>query len=97
MPRIETEVPEELIEWMKKAWGSNRRLMSDEVLRQLGWKDFATFAGDLLRLGFQIASEDPRKFISHVRELKAPIFKPAEGKARSRAENEVDDSLKAYA
>ena len=96
MAKIEIELDEETVEVIKRIWSSNQAKMSDEVLRQLGWNRISTFAGDLLCLGFEMAAEDPRKFILHVRERKAPIFKET-GAREAKTERGPDESMKAYA
>lgn len=97
MPRIEIEVPEDAINAIKRIWNSNQQKISEEVLRQLGWTELGIFAGDLLCLGFEIASDDPRKFILHMRERKAPIFRESLPGETARPEKPVDDLMKAYA
>ena len=94
MPRIEIDLSDETIEEIRRIWKFNRGRISEEVLRQLGWTDPATFAGDLLCLGFEVASDDPRKFILHMRERKAPIFRPPKAGESSTSE---DESLRGYA
>jgi len=96
MPKIEIELDEETVDVIKRIWSSNQAKMSDEVLRQLGWTKISTFAGDLLCLGFEMAAEDPRKFILHVRERKAPIFKET-GAREEKSERSLDERMKAYA
>jgi hypothetical protein len=96
MPKIEIEVDEETVDVIKRIWSSNQAKMSEEVLRQLGWTRMATFAGDLLCLGFEIAAEDPRKFILHMRERKAPIFREPEAH-EAKPERCADETMKAYA
>lgn len=96
MPRMEIDVADEILEAIRQAWRHNRKNISEEVLHQLGWTDPATFAGDLLQLGFGIASEDPRKFIVHVRERKVPIFREPKD-ARAGKRRREDESLRGYA
>ena len=97
MPKMEIEVSNETMDVIKRIWKANQVRMSEEVLHQLDWTKLETFAGDLLSLGFEIASEDPRKFILHMREQKAPIFKEPGPMQEAKRERAVDDSLKAYA
>lgn len=96
MPRIEIDLDGEISETIRRIWRDNRQRMSEEVLRQLGWDRLETFAADLLRLGFEVASEDPRKFILHMRERKAPIFREPEEALAERRRRE-DESLRGYA
>lgn len=96
MPRIEIDLDGEISETIRRIWRDNRQRMSEEVLRQLGWDRLETFAADLLRLGFEVASEDPRKFILHMRERKAPIFREPEDALAERRRRE-DESLRGYA
>ena len=96
MPRMEIDLADETIEEIIRIWRFNRRKMSEEVLRQLGWTDPAAFAGDLLCLGFEVASDDPTKFILHMRERKAPIFKEPRPDGSS-GQGPEDESLKGYA
>lgn len=96
MPRIEIDLDGEISETIRRIWRDNRQRMSEEVLRQLGWDRLETFAADLLRLGFEVASEDPRKFILHMRERKAPIFREPEDAVAARRRRE-DESLRGYA
>jgi hypothetical protein len=96
MPKIEIDLSDETIEEIRRIWKFNQDKMSEGVLRQLGWTDPATFAGDLLCLGFEVASDDPRRFILHMRERKAPIFREPGQDGPSRTETE-DESLKGYA
>ena len=95
MPKIELDVSEEEYGVITDIWNHNKKRMSEEVLRQLGWTDLATFAGDLMAWGFEAASMDPRKFILQMRERKAPIFREPEPGNAPRPRNE-DDSMKAY-
>ena len=97
MPKMEIEVSEETIDVIKRIWNTNQTQMSEEVLHLLGWTKLATFAGDLLCLGFEIAAEDPRKFILHMREEKAPIFKEPGSAQDGKKGRAPDESLKAYA
>jgi len=96
MPRIELDVSEEEYRVIADIWNHNKETMSEEVLKQLGWTDLATFAGDLMAWGFEAAAKDPIQFIIQMRERKVPIFKEpaAPRKSRKRA---ADDSMKAYA
>ncbi|MGQ9583178.1 MAG: hypothetical protein ACUVV6_06660 [Thermoplasmatota archaeon] len=94
MPRIEIEVPKETLDVVVDIWRMTRRRISEEVLRQLGWEDLAAFAGDLLVVGFETASDDPRSFILQMRERKAPIFKPSG--ASYGAGGEADEIMRAY-
>jgi hypothetical protein len=96
MPKVEIEMDGETAETIQRIWRENRRRMSEEVLRQLGWDRLETFAGDLLCLGFEVAAEDPRKFILHMRERKAPIFREPEEALAERRRRE-DESLRGYA
>ncbi len=95
MPRIETDVPKETLDIILEVWRMSRRQMSEEALRQLGWEELAAFAGDLLVLGFETASEDPWAFILETRERKAPIFKESGPSGRERDWD--DESMRAYA
>ena len=96
MPKMELEVSEEEYAVITDIWNHNKKVMSEEVLRQLGWTDLATFAGDLMAWGFEAAAKDPRMFISQMRERKAPIFKEMGPGGVSRPQKAEDDSLKAY-
>ena len=95
MPKIELDVSKEEFEVITEIWNHNKKRMSEEVLRQLGWIDLATFAGDLMAWGFEAAAKDSRKFILEMRERKAPIFREPELGKAPRPRNE-DDSMKAY-
>ena len=97
MPMIELDVSEEEYEVIIGIWNHNRERMSEEALRQLGWNDLATFAGDLMAWGFEAASKDPLQFILQMRERKAPIFKEPQPPKGPRPGSAVDDTLKAYA
>jgi len=96
MPRMEIDVSEETVDMILDIWNINRKRMSEEVLRQLGWDDVAAFAGDLMCWGFEVAAEDPRKFIVQMRERKAPIFKDTDPQEESQRARAVDDVMKAY-
>jgi len=96
MPKIELDVSEEEYVVITEIWNHNKKKMSEEVLRQLGWTDLATFAGDLMAWGFEAASKDPMKFIIQMRERKVPIFKEMGPVERSRHQRTENDSLKAY-
>lgn len=94
MPELKVEVPEDVLEIITEVWKMNRDHMSVEALRQLGWERLSAFAGDLLVMGFEAASEDPRRFILQMRERKSPIFKDV-GSPDCRR-RELEEVMRAY-
>ncbi|MEM4729024.1 MAG: hypothetical protein QXH42_04600 [Thermoplasmata archaeon] len=94
MPELKVEVHEDLLETIVEVWRMTRHHMSPEALKQLGWERLSAFAGDLLVLGFEAASEDPRQFILQMRERKSPIFKPVDSTDGRR--RELEEVMRAY-